>query len=134
MVEKRKKWRAITIAIFVLAVVMAFSNRFLPKPVLETEAVVEQYLLTRTLFILATGVLAFLGLLTMFKYLRCPHCGAFGLKQIQFCTNCGKDLDAEVVVEEVSEETAENAEAIGAPAAAEIAESSEAAEPVDENK
>lgn len=49
MVEKRKKWRAITIAIFVLAVVMAFSNRFLPKPVLETEAVVEQYLLTRTL-------------------------------------------------------------------------------------
>ena len=91
-------------------------------------------LLTRTLFILTAGVLAFLGLLTMFKYLRCPHCGAFGLKQIQFCTNCGKDLDAEVVVEEVSEETAENAEAIGAPAAAEIAESSEAAEPVDENK
>lgn len=120
MVEKRKKWRAITIAIFVLAVVMAFSNRFLPKPVLETEAVVEQYLLTRTLFILAAGVLAFLGLLTMFKYLRCPHCGAFGLKQIQFCTNCGKDLDAEVVAEEESVETTE---AIEAPVVAEIAES-----------
>ena len=89
MVEKRKKWRAITIAIFVLAVVMAFSNRFLPKPVLETEAVVEQYLLTRTLFMLAAGVMAFVGLLTMFNKLRCPHCGAFGLKQIQICTNCG---------------------------------------------
>jgi len=124
MVEKRKKWRAITIAIFVLAVVMAFSNRFLPKPVLETEAVVEQYLLTRTLFILAAGVLAFLGLLTMFKHLRCPHCGAFGLKQIQFCTNCGKDLDAPVV--ELSEEVEE-------PAKPEIADTSEVAESVQES-
>ena len=68
--------------------------------------------------------MAFLGLLTMFKHLRCPHCGAFGLKQIQFCTNCGKDLDAPVV--ELSEEVEE-------PAKPEIADTSEVAESVQES-
>ena len=120
MAEKRKMWRNIVIGMFVLAVLLAFGNRFMPKPAEEIEAVVEQYLLTRTLFMLAAGVMAFLALLTMFNKLRCPHCGAFGLKQIQICTNCGKDLDAEVVAEEESVETTE---AIEAPVVAEIAES-----------
>ena len=104
MAEKRKMWRNIVIGMFVLAVLLAFGNRFMPKPAEEIEAVVEQYLLTRTLFMLAAGVMAFAGLLTMFSKLRCPHCGAFGFKQIQICTNCGKDLDAPV--EEQSEEAA----------------------------
>lgn len=120
MAEKRKMWRNITVGLFVLAVVLAFANRFLPKPAVEVESVVEQYLLIRTLFMLGAGVMAFVGLLTMFNKLRCPHCGAFGLKQIQICTNCGKDLDAEVVAEEESVETTE---AIEAPVVAEIAES-----------
>ena len=123
MAEKRKMWRNIVIGMFVLAVLLAFGNRFMPKPAVETEMIVEQYLLTRTLFMLAAGVMAFVGLLTMFNKLRCPHCGAFGLKQIQICTNCGKDLDAEVVAEEESEEPVEAAEAIEAPVVAEIAES-----------
>ena len=91
MAEKRKMWRNITVGLFVLAVVLAFANRFLPKPAVEVESVVEQYLLIRTLFMLGAGVMAFVGLLTMFNKLRCPHCGAFGLKQIQICTNCGKE-------------------------------------------
>ena len=128
MVEQRKKWRTIVIGMFVLAVFLAFGNRFMPKPAVETEMVVEQYLLTRTLFILGAGVMAFLGLLTMYNKLRCPHCGAFGLKQIQICTNCGKDLDAPVV--ELSEEV----EAAEEPAQPVIAETSEAAEPAQEKE
>ena len=124
MAEKRKMWRNITVGLFVLAVVLAFANRFLPKPAVEVESVVEQYLLIRTLFMLGAGVMAFVGLLTMFNKLRCPHCGAFGLKQIQICTNCGKDLDAPV--EEQSEEVAVVEEA----AQSEIAEVSEVVEPV----
>ena len=125
MAEKRKMWRNIVVALFVLAVALAFGNRFMPKPAVETEAVVEQYLLTRTGFILGAGVVAFLALLTMFNKLRCPHCGAFGLKQIQICTNCGKDLDAPV--EEVSEEVETAEEPVVQP---EIAEAGEAAESV----
>jgi DNA-directed RNA polymerase subunit RPC12/RpoP len=128
MAEKRKMWRNVVIALFVLAVVLAFGNRFLPKPVLETEEIVEKYLLTRTGIILGAGIMGVLGLLTMFNKLRCPHCGAFGLKQIQICTNCGKDLDAPV--EEVSEEV-ETAEESAQP---EIAEASEAAESVQEQE
>ena len=124
--KERKKWSAIAITLYVLAVVLAVGGRFLlPKPVSEVEAVVERYLLMRTGFMAVAAVLAFLGLFVMAKKLRCPHCGAFGLKQIQICTNCGKDLDAEVV-----EETAEPAEetaAIEAPAA-------ETAEAVSEEK
>ena len=120
MAEKRKMWRTIVIAMLVLAVLLAFGNRFMPKPAEEVEVIVEQYLLTRTLFILGAGVMAFLALLTAFNKLRCPHCGAFGLKQIQICTNCGKDLDAPV--EEVSEEV----EAAEGPAQPEIAEAVEA--------
>ena len=119
MAEKRKMWRNIVIGMFVLAVLLAFGNRFMPKPAEEIEAVVEQYLLTRTLFMLGAGVMAFLALLTMFNKLRCPHCGAFGFKQIQICTNCGKDLDAPV--EEQKEEVAVVEEA----AKPEIAEASE---------
>ena len=126
MVEQRKKWSKISIAMFILAVVLAFGNRFMPKPVVEVEAVVEQYLLTRTLIMLAAGVLAMLGLLVIVKYLRCPHCGAFGFKQIQICTNCGKDLDAPV------EEQKEEAAVVEEAAKPEIAEESEAAEPVQE--
>lgn len=128
MAEKRKMWRNVVIALFVLAVVLAFGNRFLPKPVLETEEIVEKYLLTRTGIILGAGIMGMMGLLTMFNKLRCPHCGAFGLKQIQICTNCGKDLDAPV--EEVSEEV-ETAEESAQP---EIAEVSEAAESVQEQE
>lgn len=128
MAEKRKMWRNVVIALFVLAVMLAFGNRFLPKPVLETEEIVEKYLLTRTGIILGAGIMGVLGLLTMFNKLRCPHCGAFGLKQIQICTNCGKDLDAPV--EEVSEEV-ETAEESAQP---EIAEASEAAESVQEQE
>ena len=128
MAEKRKMWRNVVIALFVLAVVLAFGNRFLPKPVVETEEIVEKYLLTRTGIILGAGIMGMMGLLTMFNKLRCPHCGAFGLKQIQICTNCGKDLDAPV--EEVSEEV-EPAEESAQP---EIAEASEVAEPVQEQE
>ena len=121
--KERKKWSVIAISLFVLAVVLAVGGRFLlPKPTSEVEAVVEQYLLMRTGFMAVAALLAFLGLLVMAKKLRCPHCGAFGLKQLQICTNCGKDLDAPV--EEVSEEVE--------PAQPEIAEAIEAAEPVQE--
>ena len=121
--KERKKWSVIAISLFVLAVVLAVGGRFLlPKPTSEVEAVVEQYLLMRTGFMAVAALLAFLGLLVMAKKLRCPHCGAFGLKQLQICTNCGKDLDAPV--EEVSEEVE--------PAQPEIAEASGAAEPVQE--
>lgn len=130
MAEKRKMWRNIAIAMFVLAVVLAVGNRFMPKPAAEVEDLVERYLLTRTLFILGAGVMAFLGLLTIFNHLRCPHCGAFGLKQIQICTNCGKDLDAEVVVEEETEK----GEEVELPAVAEIVETGEPSEPADETK
>ena len=125
--KERKKWSVIAISLFVLAVVLAVGGRFLlPKPTSEVEAVVEQYLLMRTGFMAVAALLAFLGLLVMAKKLRCPHCGAFGLKQLQICTNCGKDLDAPV--EEVSEEVETTEE----PAQSEIAEASEAAEPVQE--
>ena len=124
--EQRKKWSKISVALFVLAVVLAVGNRFLPKPAEEVETIVETYLLTRTLFMLAAGVLAVLGLLVIVKYLRCPHCGAFGLKQIQICGNCGKDMDAPVV--ELSEEVVATEE----PVQAEIAETCEAAEPAQE--
>lgn len=120
--EQRKKWSKIALGMFVLAVVLAVGNRFLPKPAVEVESVVESYLLIRTLFMLAAGVLAVFGLLVIVKYLRCPHCGAFGLKQIQICGNCGKDMDAPVV--ELSEEVVAAEE----PVQAEIAETSEAAE------
>ena len=121
--KERKKWSVIAISLFVLAVVLAVGGRFLlPKPTSEVEAVVEQYLLMRTGFMAVAALLAFLGLFVMAKKLRCPHCGAFGLKQLQICTNCGKDLDAPV--EEVSEEVE--------PAQPEIAEASGAAEPVQE--
>ena len=124
--KERKKWSAIAITLYVLAVVLAVGGRvLLPKPVSEVEAVVERYLLMRTGFMAVAAVLAFLGLFVMAKKLRCPHCGAFGLKQIQICTNCGKDLDAEVVEETV--EPAEETAAIEAPAA-------ETAEAVSEEK
>lgn len=131
MVEQRKKWSKIAIGLFVLAVVLAVGNRFMPKPALEVESVVEQYLLTRTLFMLAAAVSAFCGLFVIVKHLRCPHCGAFGLKQVQFCTNCGKDLDAEVVEEVPSEEESKEIEA---PAVPEQAAASETAEPANEQK
>lgn len=107
--EQRKKWSKISIALFVLAVIVAVGSRFLPKPAVEVESVVEQYLLTRTLFMLGAAVSAFLGLYVICAKLRCPHCGAFGLKQIQICGNCGKAMDAPVA--ELSEdlETVEEA-------------------------
>ena len=123
MAEKRKMWQKVAIGLFVLAVLLAFGNRFMPKPAEEVEVIVEQYLLTRTLFILGAGVMAFLGLLTIVNKLRCPHCGTFGLKQIQICTNCGKDLDAPV--EEKSEEPVAEVAAKPEVAAAETAESAQ---------
>ena len=128
MVEQRKKWSKIAIAMFVLAVVLAVGNRFLPKPAVEVESVVEQYLLIRTLFMLAAGVLAVLGLLVIVKHLRCPHCGAFGLKQIQICTNCGMDLDAPVV------DLSEDVEVVEETAQPEISETSEAVESAQEKE
>lgn len=128
--KERIKWTRVSIACFVLAVLMPIISRIMPKPGEETEAVVEQYLLTRVGMLILMAVFAFLGLWVMIKHLRCPHCGAFGLKQIQICTNCGKDLDAEVVVEEETEK-GEEAEM---PADAEIVETGEPSEPADETK
>lgn len=107
--EQRKNWSKISIALFVLAVIAAVGSRFLPKPAAEVESVVEQYLLARTLFMLGAAVSAFLGLYVICVKLRCPHCGAMGIRQIKICGNCGKDLDASVV--ELSEdlETVEEA-------------------------
>lgn len=120
--EQRKKWSKISIALFVLAVIVAVGSRFLPKPAVEVESVVEQYLLTRTLFMLCAAVSAFLGLYVICVKLRCPHCGAFGLKQIQICGNCGKDMDAPVV--ELSEdlETVEEAARLESSDASEVIE------------
>ena len=124
--KERKKWSAIAITLYVLAVVLAVGGRFLlPKPVTEVEAVVERYLLMRTGFMAIAAILAFLGLFVMAKKLRCPHCGAMALRKIVICDNCGKDFDAEVVEEAV--EPAEEAAAIEAPAA-------EAVEAVSEEK
>lgn len=114
--KERKKWSAIAIALYVLAVVLAVGGRFLlPKPASEVESVVEQYLLMRTGFMAIAAVLAFFGLFIMAKKLRCPHCGAMALRKIIICDNCGKDFDAEVVAEEV--ESVEEAAAIAEPAA-----------------
>ena len=114
--KERKKWSAIAITLYVLAVVLAVGGRFLlPKPVTEVEAVVERYLLMRTGFMAIAAVLAFFGLFIMAKKLRCPHCGAMALRKIIICDNCGKDFDAEVVAEEV--ESVEEAAAIAEPAA-----------------
>ena len=129
--EKRRNWSRVSIACFVVAVIMPIISRFMPKPSEEVEAVVEQYLLTRVGLMVLMATFAFIGLYVMIKYLRCPHCGAFGLKQIQFCTNCGKDLDAEVVEEESSEEEVKEIEAS---AASELTEVNEAAEAADEQK
>lgn len=124
--KERKKWSAIAITLYVLAVVLAVGGRFLlPKPVTEVEAVVERYLLMRTGFMAIAAILAFFGLFIMAKKLRCPHCGAMALRKIVICDNCGKDFDAEVVEEAV--EPAEEAAAIEAPAA-------EAVEAVSEEK
>ena len=124
--KERKKWSAIAITLYVLAVVLAVGGRFLlPKPVTEVEAVVERYLLMRTGFMAIAAILAFFGLFVMAKKLRCPHCGAMALRKIIICDNCGKDFDAEVVEEAV--EPAEEAAAIEAPAA-------EAVEAVSEEK
>ena len=114
--KERKKWSAIAIALYVVAVVLAVGGRFLlPKPASEVESVVEQYLLMRTGFMAIAAVLAFFGLFIMAKKLRCPHCGAMALRKIIICDNCGKDFDAEVVAEEV--ESVEEAAAIAEPAA-----------------
>lgn len=129
--KERIKWTRVSIACFVLAVLMPIFSRIMPKPSSEVEAVVEQYLLTRVGMLILMAVFAFLGLWVMIKHLRCPHCGAFGLKQIQFCTNCGKDLDAEVV-EEVSSE--EETTEIEVPAVSEQAAAGETAESTDEQK
>ena len=129
--KKRRNWSRVSIACFVVAVIMPVISRFMPKPSEEVEAVVEQYLLTRVGLMVLMATFAFIGLYVMIKYLRCPHCGAFGLKQIQFCTNCGKDLDAEVVEEESSEEEVKEIEAS---AASELTEVNEAAEAADEQK
>ena len=122
--KERKKWSAIAIALYVLAVVLAVGGRFLlPKPASEVESVVEQYLLMRTGFMAIAAVLAFFGLFIMAKKLRCPHCGAMALRKIIICDNCGKDFDAEVVAEEV--ESVEEAAAIAEPAAETVEEVSE---------
>ena len=114
--KERKKWSAIAIALYVLAVVLAVGGRFLlPKPASEVESVVEQYLLMRTGFMAIAAVLAFFGLFIMAKKLRCPHCGAMALRKIIICDNCGKAFAAEVVAEEV--ESVEEAAAIAEPAA-----------------
>lgn len=127
--KERRKWSKVSATCFVLAVLMPIISRIMPKPMDETEAVVEQYLLTRVGMLVLMAVFAFLGLLVMTKYLRCPHCGAFGLKQIQFCTNCGKDLDAEVVEElSAEEEASESVEEIEASADQELAEVGEGSE------
>lgn len=97
--EQRKKWITLSKVMFALAVIVAVGSRFLPKPAVETEEIVERYLLTRVGLLVAVAVLAFLGLYFICTKLRCPHCGAFGLKQIKICTNCGKDLDAPVEAE-----------------------------------
>ena len=124
--KERKKWSAIAIALYVLAVVLAVGGRFLlPKPTSEVEAVVEQYLLMRTGFMAVAALLAFLGLFIMAKKLRCPHCGAMALRKIIICDNCGKDYDAEVVAEEA--EPVAEAAAIAEPVI-------EAAEAVPEEK
>lgn len=133
--KERRNWSKVSVACFVLAVLMPIISRIMPKPIDETEAVVEQYLLTRVGMLVLMAVFAFLGLLVMAKYLRCPHCGAFGLKQIQFCTNCGKDLDAEVVEEISAEEDAsESAEEIEAPKVPELSEADEGSAPAAEQE
>lgn len=94
--EQRRKWSWTAKGAFVLAVLTLVTSRLLPKPVVETEEIVERYLLTRVGLLVAMAVLAFVGLYIICSKLRCPHCGAFGLRQIQTCGNCGKDLDAPV--------------------------------------
>lgn len=107
MLEQRKKWSKIAIGMFVLALVLPVVSRVLPKPAVETEAIVEQYLLVRTGFMVGMCVFAFLGLLIMYKYLRCPHCGAMALRKIEICGGCGKNYDDEVVEMSTEVETAE---------------------------
>lgn len=102
--EQRRKWSWAAKGAFALAVLTLVTSRLLPKPAVETEEIVERYLLTRVGFLVAVAVLAFAGLYIICTKLRCPHCGAFGLKQLKTCANCGRDLDAPV------EETAEPAE------------------------
>ena len=111
---------------YALAAALAVFSRFLPKPVVEVESVVERYLLGRTMLMVGVAVCLFLGLYIMAAKLRCPHCGAMALRKIKICDNCGKDYDEPV--EEVSEEV----EAAEEPAQPEIAEASETAEPVQE--
>ena len=103
--KERKKWSAIAIALYVLAVVLAVGGRFLlPKPASEVESVVEQYLLMRTGFMAIAAVLAFFGLFIMAKKLRCPHCGAMALRKIIICDNCGETLEFSFDDEDEDEE------------------------------
>lgn len=117
--EQRRKWSWTAKGAFVLAVLTLVTSRLLPKPAVETEEIVERYLLTRVGFLVAVAVLAFVGLYIICVKLRCPHCGAFGLKQIQTCGNCGRDLDAPVEEAEAAE-TAETASGMTEEEAAEV--------------
>lgn len=117
--EQRKKWSWTAKASFVAAVLVLVTSRLLPKPVVETEEIVERYLLTRVGLLVAAAVLAFAGLYIICAKLRCPHCGAFGLKQIRTCGNCGRDLDAPV------EETAETASGMTEEETAEVVATSQ---------
>ena len=48
---KISRGKTILCCLFLLAVVLAVGNRFLPKPAVEVEYVVESYLLIRTLWL-----------------------------------------------------------------------------------
>ena len=130
--EKRKMWSKIAMGMYALAAALALFSRFLPKPAVEVETVVESYLLGRTMIMVGVAVCLFLGLYIMATKLRCPHCGAMALRKIKICDNCGKDYDEPVV--ELSEETAtsEEAESAEIPEKSEDTKTAETSEAVQE--
>lgn len=123
MMKERRKWSKVAVGCFVLAVVMPVISKILPRPEETAEAAVEQYLLTRVGLLVAMAVFAFLGLLVISKYLRCPHCDAMGLSlksEATVCSNCGYDFETGMIKERAE------AEAIEEPAKVEAVEAGEA--------
>lgn len=110
--KERRRWSKVAVSCFVLAVIFPVVSRLMPKPGEESEALVEQYLLTRVGFLVAMAVFAFLGLLVLSSKLRCPHCDAMVLSlkaEATACTNCGYDF-VTGTIEESAEEDAEAVE------------------------
>lgn len=134
MMKERRKWSKVAVSCFVLALVFPVVSRLMPKPGEESEALVEQYLLTRVGFLILMAVFAFLGLLVISKYLRCPHCDTMGLSlkaEATFCSNCGYDFVTGTIKET---EESESAEAIEEPAEAQAVVAPEAVETAGEEK